>query len=453
VRTAALAVMLGVVGFPAAEASRSPDVGISKAPGAQVEPAIAIDPSDDGVLVAGSNSFEEGSMRVYSSTDGGSTWDSALLYPPPASFLQSCASDPGVAIDRTGRQYYAFVRTTPCRTGKPQVFVAIRAGAAASWSTPVRVAAPGGAIADDKPAVAVDNSPSSPHAGRVYVTWVRVQRGVVLRVLMSSSDDGGRTWSKPVRVNRTGREVTYPSVAVSRSGIVYVAWDDSGSYRLDIARSTDGGASFGAPRTAAAFSIVPIPQCGSGILIRAVRGQCLRANPVVTVDTSRGPNAGRVYLSYLKTATAGARSIFLAVFDPALRRLPFVGAVEDGKEVKPFGGVTANNSAPDRFWPASAVDPSSGTLWVCFYQTTRGAVRTKATYTCTSSRDGGRTFGPLQRAATVPSDETQTGADPRAYGDYEGVAAANGVAHPIWTDSRDLGELGEEIYTTPLSER
>jgi len=28
---------------------------------------------------------------------------------------------------------------------------------------------------------------------------------------------------------------------------------------------------------------------------------------------------------------------------------------------------------------------------------------------------------------------------------------ANGVAHPIWTDSRDLEALGEEIYTTRLT--
>ena len=55
------------------------------------------------------------------------------------------------------------------------------------------------------------------------------------------------------------------------------------------------------------------------------------------------------------------------------------------------------------------------------------------------------------RAASVASDETQPGADPREYGDYEGLAVANGVAHPIWTDSRNLAVRGEEIYTTTLT--
>lgn len=39
------------------------------------------------------------------------------------------------------------------------------------------------------------------------------------------------------------------------------------------------------------------------------------------------------------------------------------------------------------------------------------------------------------------------------YGDYEGLAAGNGVAHPVWTDRRqaviDLG-LREEVFTATL---
>ncbi len=41
----------------------------------------------------------------------------------------------------------------------------------------------------------------------------------------------------------------------------------------------------------------------------------------------------------------------------------------------------------------------------------------------------------------------------REYGDYEGLAVAGGVAHPIWTDTRRLRTLAEEVYTTTLSER
>jgi hypothetical protein len=444
--------LLVAVVLPSAHAASGPEVNVSRAPGAQVEPAIAIDPSNDKRLLAGSNSFREGSMRVYTSTDSGSTWESSFLYPRPTSYVNTCASDPGVAIDRRGRQYFSFVRTTPCGGGKPQLFVAARADHAAQWRRPVLVSPLGRAIADDKPAIAVDASPSSPHNGRAYVTWVRVTRRVFFSVLLSWSDDGGRTWSRPVRVNQTGRELTYPSVAVSARGTVYVVWDDVSNYRLNIARSTDGGVHFGPERTAAAFSIVPIPHCGSGVLIRAVFGTCLHANPIVSVDLSRGRTAGRVYVSFLKTAVTGAAGIFLAAFDSRLRRLPFSGDVEEGLEVAPLARRSQPKATlPDQFWPASAVDPSTGALWVCFYQTTADSERRRARYMCTASRNGGRMFAPVVRAASVASDETQPGADPKGYGDYEGLAAANGVAHPIWTDSRDLSQLGEEIYTTRLT--
>lgn len=437
-----------------AGAVAGPEVNVSRTAGAQVEPTVTIDPRNSRVLLAGSNSFREGSMRVYSSADAGVSWDSSLLYPPPASFLRSCSSDPGVAIDHRGRQYYSFVRSSPCRTGPPRLFVASRTDAGASWNPPTAVAPLRRAVvAQDKPAIAVDTSPSSPHEGRVYVAWVRVTRAVYLSILLSSSDDGGHTWAPPVRVNRTGREVTYPTVAVSSEGTVYVAWDDVSNYRLSIARSIDGGRHFGPEQAVAAFSIVPIPSCGSGIVIHAVRGTCLHANPIVSVDNSRRATAGRVYVSYLKTGVAGATGIFVTAFDSRLRRLPFSGSPDEGREVAPLGTtLRPNRTFPDRFWPASAVDSATGTLWVCFYETPAARDRRRASYTCTASRTGGRTFIRPVRAASVASDETQPGADPKGYGDYEGLAAANGVAHPVWTDSRRLRALGEEIYTTRVRE-
>jgi hypothetical protein len=442
-----VAVALAAAFTGLARGADGPEVAVSKAPGAQNEPAIAIDPTNDRILLAGSNSFREGSMRVYSSSDGGSTWTRSFVYRPPASFLRTCASDPGVAVDLRGRQYYSFIRTTPCRTGHPQLFVASRSGPKAAWGTPVLVNPLRTSAADDKPAIAVDASPSSPHRNRVYAAWSRLSHNQVLSIVLSHSDDGGRTWSRIVKVNRTGDQETYASVAVSRDGIVYVTWDDTSSYRLAIARSTDGGAHFEPERQVEAFSIVPIPSCGSGILIPASLRVCLHPNPIVSVDRSRGPRSGRVYVSYTKTDSGGDEGVYMKTFDGRLR--PLLGGPNDeGVAVAP----APRRTRPDQFWPASAVDSSSGALWVCFYDTSGDPARARALYACTLSRDGGRTWARRVRAASVASDETQPGADLRQYGDYEGLAVANGVAHPIWTDSRDLRTLAEEIYTTRLAE-
>lgn len=52
-------------------------------------------------------------------------------------------------------------------------------------------------------------------------------------------------------------------------------------------------------------------------------------------------------------------------------------------------------------------------------------------------------------AATVPSNESAYPATPFQFGDYQGLAIdANGRAHALWTDSRHVARVGEQIYAT-----
>ena len=445
----ALAALALTVALAATRASGAtgPEVNVSRLPGAQSEPTIAVDPENDQIILAGSNNLAEGAMPVYSSTDGGVTWQVGTTYPPSPSRSVSCAADPGVGIDAAGRQYYSYLRSTPCTPGEPRLFVVSRPGPDASWSKPVLVAHPGRSLFDDKPAIAVDSSTASPYVNRVYVAWSRISRRGVYSILSSHSGDGGRTWSRPVKVSREGSVLSYASVAVSRRGIVYVAWDDNSNLSLNIARSTDGGASFEPHRHVVTFSIVPIPHCGSGIVVPAQRLACIHANPIVSIDRSRGRFAGRVYVSYSNTHFNGSPNVLVRAFTSRLRPISNSGSPGEGVPV----ARTPIGTRPDRFWPQSAVDPSTGALWVCFYDTTGDPKAIRAIYRCTVSRNGGRTWAVSIRAASVASDETQPGADHRAYGDYAGLAVTNGVAHPMWTDSRDLSTLSEEIYTTRLT--
>ena len=442
-------VALGLALTPTSLSAPGPEVDVSRLPGAQVEATVAIDPSNDQILLAGSNSFFEGTMRAYGSTDGGFTWQTTTLYPPPASNRVTCSADPGVGIDGEGRQYFSFLRATPCATGKPRVFVASRSGPTAAWGKPVLVAPLRISRFDDKPALAVDKSMASRYRNRVYVVWSRLSRNGVFSILLSHSENAGRRWSRPVKVNRIGREESYASVAVARSGTVFVAWDDSTNFSVKIARSTDGGAHFGPERNVASFVALSIPHCGSGIVIPALRLTCAHANPIVSVDDSDGQFSGRVYVSYARVSFYGDQAASVAVFNSKLRLLLDGRSKADGGlQVAPASG----GQRSDQFWPQSAVDPSTGALWVCFYDTRGDPERKQASYSCTTSRDGGKTWMPPLAVASAPSNETQPGANPYEYGDYEGLAVANGVAHPIWTDSRDLATLGEEIYTTRLTE-
>ncbi len=422
------------------------EVDLSNLPGPQTNPTIAVDPRDGRILLGGSNSFLEGAERVYSSVDGGRNWTTTTLTPAVKSLDASCSSDPSVAIDRRGRQYFSFDRSTPCTGDAPsRVYVATRGGPAAAWSTPVLVARLGRARIDDKPVIAVDNSPVSPHRGRAYVAWARVSRLVRYSIVLSHSDDGGRTWSRPVKVNHTGDELNYASIGISREGFVYVGWTDSSQYAIEVARSTDGGANFGPEHPAAGFSLIPIPQCGIGLVLRADPRSCIQANPTVTVDASQGPDSGRVYVSYAATAYTGIQGPALTTFDAQLR--PIAGFPLRG-EHRVVGRDPSRRYAI-QFWVQSAVDQSDGALWICFYDTAGDPRQTKVHYSCSVSNDGGDTFAGPVHAASVASDESQPGA--RQYGYYQGLAVAHGIAHPIWTDTRNLRSRAEEIYTARLT--
>jgi hypothetical protein len=386
-------------------------------------------------------------MRIYTSTDGGSSWQTSTTHPAPGDPFADCASDPGVAIDRHGRQYYSFGRATPCEADAPQrIYVTTRDGPTGTWTEPKLVAPLGRAHLDDKPAIAVDDSPVSRFEGRVYVAWTRVQRNASFVVLLSHSDDGGKTWSRPARVNRTGKELAYASVAVSRNGSVYVAWDDVGEFSLQMARSTDGGGHFGPQVRVASFAGITIPHCGAGIVIPALPRTCVNANPIVTVDASGGRHSGRVYVSYARTEFRGNQAAHIGVFTTSLKRLYPDRETREGRPV----ALAPRRAHAEQFWVQSAVDQTTGAIWVCYYDTLGDPRRRRAHYSCTASRDGGRTWMRARKVATVASDATQPGAA-GGYGYYQGLAAGHGVAHPIWTDTRELDAANEEIFTARLT--
>ncbi|MDQ2968320.1 MAG: ABC transporter permease subunit, partial [Actinomycetota bacterium] len=212
---------------------------LSRAPGAQTEVAVAVALDDPRRFFAASNDSVLPQIRLYDSRDGGRRWTSRL---GPSLTPFTCAwGDPAVALAPGGRQYVAFVEKSICRKGidlTPYVVVASRPGPNAPWIVR-RVAPP--AIRDgfdDKPAITVDG------AGRVYVAWSRLLSPSYETTVLSSSGDGGRTWSPPRVVDR---KLSYPqwvsAAGGDAGGTLYLAGVDA---RLGIwlAHSSDGGRHF-----------------------------------------------------------------------------------------------------------------------------------------------------------------------------------------------------------------
>ena len=103
----------------------------------------------------------------------------------------------------------------------------------------------------------------------------------------------------------------------------------------------------------------------------------------VSVDTSRGRYAGRVYVSYTQTDFQGDKGVAVTVFDARLR--PLAGYPVDKRPLLVSPPPQARPA--DQFWPASAVDPATGALWVCFYDTKGDPARRKA-WSRSTSRPG-----------------------------------------------------------------
>src|SRR5215210_1684250 len=194
---------------------------ISRVPGIQTEVAVAVDPSNGRNLFAASNETLEPELRVYTSTDAGRTWSSRR---GPLFNEDTCTwGDPSVAIGPEGRQYVAYTEKSVCSRGPdlaPYLVVGSRSGPTGPWVTR-RLARPAVKFGfDDKPALTVARD------GRVYVAWSRLLGRAYQTTVLSSSADGGKTWSPPRPVSRALDQPQLVSLAAGPGRTLYLAGVD-----------------------------------------------------------------------------------------------------------------------------------------------------------------------------------------------------------------------------------
>ena len=175
------------------------------------------------------------------SRDAGRTWQRGLLpgvtveSSPPGT--EDAASDPSVAFDSAHAVW--LISTLTLEGNGSQVFVA-RSSDGVHWAPPVSTAS--GPVLD-KEWLACDNSASSRFHGRCYVLYTDDQKNWTVS---QSTDDGGLTWSAPVRA--TGVLVGTQPVVRADGTLVAIAGAYVGEAGLtgsiEEVRSTDGGATF-----------------------------------------------------------------------------------------------------------------------------------------------------------------------------------------------------------------
>ncbi|MGQ0797507.1 MAG: hypothetical protein ACT4OI_06575, partial [Methanobacteriota archaeon] len=269
-QTLGVLAVVGVLLAPTAAAATirvGANVAVADDRDTQNEPSIAVNPRNERNLVAGANDYRVGDAwaGVYASVDGGRTWFEQLMpgYPGgPTSVLTGfgAAGDPSVAFDADGIAHYAGIAFNRAGFGSVKdgsIWAAHSSDGGFTWTVTI-VALGGKGVFHDHEQIAADRSAASPFRNHLYISWTKFVGFGLTPIVVSRSTDGGATWSAPLEVSGTvtpGGFFQDSIVAVGPDGSVYVAWDETfttaggtTAMRLLIARSTDGGATFGAPR-------------------------------------------------------------------------------------------------------------------------------------------------------------------------------------------------------------
>ncbi|HEX9500655.1 MAG TPA: sialidase family protein [Thermoanaerobaculia bacterium] len=436
------------------------NVDVSNECGPQSETYITLNTANPKNLAGGSNEIFRLPMRGYFSGDGGKSWGGVDLPLPPPIGANGVdfGSDPTLAFDTRGNVFYGYI----------VVFFSANFGGINGTEMAVARSADGGKTYpnvtffsfeggenhfNDKPMITTDVNPSSPFRDNVYIAWDAASGGSTSGgIRVATSKDHGATFTVTRADDPQGPGRAIAAIPfVGTNGELYVAWNDFAANTIAFNRSFDGGATWDR-QSVISSKVIPFD-----IRIPAERFRGALVYPACDADRSGGAHRGHLVCSWMDLAGNGTTDIFSSFSDDQGTTWSLPRTATDSL---PF--------AVDRFNHWLSIDPTNGVVNVSFYDTrndTTGFRYMTDTY-LTRSGDGGATFGPDVRVSTVSSNEHDCdGVFPcsainygNQQGDYEGLVAYGGVAHPIWTDSRRNQEatsgcrfpLMEEVFTASV---
>ncbi len=493
---------------------------------AQNETGIAQDPNNPKHLVAGYNDYRRGDATcgVSFSLDNGQTWSdstqptgftrgSAFAPPPPArggarQYWQA-GGDPSIAWDTKGNAYYAcgpFNRGPAVagpgfsdRSSAIYVYRSTQNGGA-SWNFPgrpvfeLRNPGPRFLPLEDKQYMTIDNHEGSRFQDRIYVTWTEFLADGSAYIWEAFSNDFGEHFgprrlvstNSPLCTETFGagtkqgncNENQFSQPFTAPDGNLYVVFQNFNNSvkgndnrnQILLAKSTDGGNSFGPPVKVADFYDLPacaafqggksfgracVPEKGAGM------NSFFRAEnyPVGDVNPSNPRQIAVTVGSYINQTSNEANgciptgfftddnNLFVGVKTPgACNNKILLSVSNDGGQT--FTGTTTDpralpivNQAPgqattDQWWQWAAFT-KEGTLAVSYYDRQFGDDETTgfSDISISGSRNL-KAFG--TRRVTSSSMPPPTQFEGAFLGDYSGLSVSGEAdAHPLWADTRD----------------
>ena len=350
-------------------------------------------------------------------TNAGRTWTTGML--PGTTIHQggpwSFISDPSVAYDP---EHDVWMISTlvfgmgASTFGAPSAILTSRStDGGLTWQSPVTTAS-GPSSFYDKNWIACDTWPASPHYGNCYTEWD--DTGLGNRILMSTSTDGGLTWSPPASPadlpsGLGGQPVVQPN------GTVHVPYTANYSAVRSF-RSTDGGVTW--------LSSVSV-----ATQTRHTVAGGMRAPPLPSAEVD---GSGKVYVVWHDCqfrASCSSNDIVMSTSTD--------GLAWTQKARIPIDPV---NSTVDHFIPGIGADRASFgssarlALAYYYYPVSGCSVSTcQLTAGFVSSLDGGSTWTPpKQMSGPMNVSWIADTSQGRMVGDYVSTSFAGGYAFPVF---------------------
>jgi hypothetical protein len=407
-----------------------------RASGAQTSPRsesdIRINYWNPSLIIASSNNISaSGQQAQFYSSNGGATWGQTFL---PLTSTDAFHSDPTVDWTSDGTAWSTTIGIKG-NTLKMRAYKSTNNGA--TWTFDNTFS--GSQKATDKEIMWADHSATSPFKDTIYVCW---HNGTPLYVNRRTAAG----WGTPIQVSGAESSGTAIGcdVRTDAAGNAFAFWPTTTNRRIVVAKSTNGGASWGAG------VVIATTFDGYDIGIPSFN------NRRALIYVSGGAYGSNVYATWVDLSgetgcTAASNEPGSNAASACKTRVWFSRSTNGGATWSAPVKINNQASKNDQFNQWLAVDETTGRIGVMYYDTVNDATRKKTDVFFQSSADGGVTWSAAVKVTTALTDETVAGADSgNQYGDYNSLSAYAGKFFPSWTDRRNNAK--EEIWTAPIQD-
>ncbi len=283
---------------------------------------------------------------------------------------------------------------------------------------------------DDKELMAVDNNPSSPYYGRLYVAWTNFDDG---HIYVTTSDNA-TVWSTPVDISgKSNIQGAWPVVDPVTND-VYVAWTHWDAYPdgpidIEIVRSADGGATWAYVTNPANNVVNPRDSGATGNCGRPAINGDIRYLPSPQIAVDKNSNLHVVYSYDPDGYNSGD------VVNVYYRRSTDHGATWEAEIQLNDDGTTT-----DQWQPVLTVN-NNGVVGVFWYDRRLDTANNHDfDYYKAVSMDNGKTFLPNERVSDASSGVVLDSALATCYhGDYDTSIADATRFYIQWSSDLAVG--------------